>query len=306
MKHVVAWMLLTIATAAAAFDAVTPGVVLRFPADTGAHPGHRIEWWYVTGWLDSPRGPLGFQVTFFRARNPDAEGRASRFAPAQLVFAHAALSDPRVGRLLHADRTARAYPPLVEAKGGTTDVRLDDWRLVREPDAYRTHVEGEDFALELAFEPTQPALLQGDRGFSRKGPSLAQASYYYSEPHLQVRGEVTSRGERLAVTGTAWLDHEWSSEVLAPGATGWDWLGANLDHGGALMAFRIRGKDGATLFATGTYRANGAAAPRTLDDVAFAPTRTWRSPRTGIAYPVAMTVTAAGRCWRARRVPGRP
>jgi predicted secreted hydrolase len=185
----------------------------------------------------------------------------------------------------------------VEAKGGTTDVRLDDWRLVREPDAYRTHVEGEDFALELAFEPTQPALLQGDRGFSRKGPSLAQASYYYSEPHLQVRGEVTSRGERLAVTGTAWLDHEWSSEVLAPGATGWDWLGANLDHGGALMAFRIRGKDGATLFATGTYRANGATAPRTLDDVAFAPTRTWRSPRTGIAYPVAMTVTAAGRRW---------
>jgi len=288
---------LALATAAAAFDPVTPGTALRFPADTGAHPGHRIEWWYVTGWLDAPHGPHGFQVTFFRLRNPESEGRASRFAPAQLVFAHAALSDPRHGRLLHADRTARAYPPLVEARAGATDVRLDDWRLVRDGEAYRTRIAGDEFALDLAFTPTQPVLLQGDRGFSRKGPAMSQASYYYSEPHLRVEGDVTSRGERMHVTGTAWLDHEWSSEVLAPGATGWDWLGANLDDGGALMAFRIRKADGTTLFSTGTYRPKAGAQPRTLDDVAFTPTRSWRSPRTGISYPVAMSVTAAGRRW---------
>ena len=297
MRRLLSMALVWLATTASAFDAVTPGVPLRFPADTGAHPGHRIEWWYVTGWLDSSHGPLGFQVTFFRLRNPEAEGRASRFAPAQLVFAHAALSDPRNGRLLHADRTARAYPPLVEARTGTTDIRLDEWRLVREDRTYRTHVAGDDFALDLSFTPTQPVMLQGDRGFSRKGPSTSQASYYYSDPHLRVEGDVASRDERMHVTGTAWLDHEWSSEVLAEGATGWDWLGANLDGGGALMAFRIRKADGSTLFSTGTYRANADAAPRTLDDVAFTPTRTWRSPRTGIAYPAAILVTAAGRRW---------
>ena len=116
MKRLLVALLVLAASMASAFDAVTPGRVLRFPADTGAHPGHRIEWWYVTGWLDTPRGPMGFQVTFFRLRNPEAEGRASRFAPAQLLFAHAALSDTRAGRLLHGDRTARAYPPRVEAR----------------------------------------------------------------------------------------------------------------------------------------------------------------------------------------------
>ena len=92
-------------------------------------------------------------------------------------------------------------------------------------------------------------MLQGDNGFSRKGPHAVQASYYYSEPHLRVAGTVFHNGEEKAVTGTAWLDHEWSSEYLAPDADGWDWVGANLDDGSALMAFQIRGKDGNKVWA---------------------------------------------------------
>src|SRR5205085_10975445 len=111
------------------------------------------------------------------------------------------------------------------------------------------------FALDLDFAPTQPPLLEGDRGFSRKGRGAGEASYYYSEPHLRVSGKVVSQGEALEVGGVAWLDHEWASELLAPDAVGWDWLGANLDDGGALMAFRIRAKDGTTLWAGATYRA---------------------------------------------------
>ena len=36
-----------------------------------------------------------------------------------------------------------------------------------------------------------PILLQGDKGFSRKGPKPEQASWYYSQPHLAVSGAVT-------------------------------------------------------------------------------------------------------------------
>ena len=282
--------------AANAFDPVVPGVALQFPRDAGAHPGHRIEWWYITGQLQGPRGPLGFQVTFFRLRNPEGEGRASRFAAGQVLFAHAALSDPSLGHLLHDQRTARALPPLVEAQAGETRVRLDDWSLVRDGDTYRTRVAGEDFSLDLAFTPTQPVMLQGDRGYSRKGLSGSQASYYYSEPHLRVSGRVAAQGRAMQVTGTAWLDHEWSSEVLSSDAAGWDWLGANLDDGGALMAFRIRKPDDTTLWSTATLRAPGGE-PRTVEHVAFTPRRTWRSPRTGITYPVAMTVEVGGRTW---------
>ena len=284
------------------YDAVVPGRAIEFPKDRGAHPGHRIEWWYVTGQLHPKSDPgrtLGFQVTFFRVRNPDAESNPSRFAPKQILFAHAALADPRAGRLRHGQRSARLLEGLVEAQAGETRVRLDDWTLVREQDAYRTRVIGEEFELDLALVPTQPPMLQGDRGFSRKGPSSVHASYYYSEPHLRVVGRVAGGAERLEVEGVAWLDHEWSSEMLAGDAVGWDWLGANLDDGGAMMAFRIRSKDGSTLWANATLRAAGGATTTLAPDaVAFTPLRTWRSPRTGISYPVAMDVRVGARRWR--------
>ena len=294
-----AGLLLALATQALAFDPVVPGARLRFPHDAGAHPGHRIEWWYVTGHLrSSTAATLGFQVTFFRVRNPDAERNASRFSPRQLLFAHAAYADPRLGKLLHDQRSARVLPPLVDAASGDTDVRLEDWYLRRAGSGYVTRVAGADFTLELTLTPTQPVLLQGDRGFSRKGPLPTQASYYYSEPQMRVTGRVVARGGAAAVEGTAWLDHEWSSELLAADAEGWDWLGANLDDGAALMAFRIRGKDGATLWANATVREAGAP-PRTLpaSAVQFTVRRQWRSPRSGTSYPVEMDVRVAERTW---------
>lgn len=284
---------------ALAFDPVTPGKTLVFPRDAGAHPGHRLEWWYITGHLDSDRGPLGFQVTFFRVRNPAAEGNASRFSPSQLLFAHAALGDPARGRLLHDQRTARSIEGLVEAKTTDTDVRIDDWSLRREANAYRTRIAGEEFTLELELLPTQPVLLQGDRGFSRKGPDAAQASYYYSEPHLVVSGRVKTRDRDEKVRGVAWLDHEWSSETLAADAAGWDWLGLNLDDGGALTAFRVRARNGDALWSSATVRAKGGepvAVPSAA--IAFTVRRTWRSPRTGAAYPVAMDLRVGERTWR--------
>jgi predicted secreted hydrolase len=308
MRSAAAVLLLAVAFAANAFDPVTPGRALRFPQDLGAHPGHRIEWWYVTGHLESREGPLGFQVTFFRVRNAEAESNPSRFSPRQVLFAHAALSDPRKGRIAHDARIARALPPLVEAREGDTDVRIDDWTLRREAGAYRTRVAAEGFTLDLAFTPTQPILLQGDLGFSRKGPRRGQpprgqdqepASYYYSEPHLRVSGTVARGAASLPVEGVAWLDHEWSSAMLAEGAVGWDWIGANLDGGGALMAFRIRDRAGRSVWASATLRApNGEVRTLPPEAVAFAPRRLWRSPRTGTTYPVAMDVTIEGRTWR--------
>ncbi|HUP96786.1 MAG TPA: carotenoid 1,2-hydratase [Usitatibacter sp.] len=281
-----------------AFDPVAPGHKLEFPRDFGAHPGHRIEWWYVTGRVQSSKGPLGFQVTFFRVRNPDAEANPSRFSPRQLLFAHAALADPAEGRLLHAQRTARFLEGLVEAQPGDTRVRLDDWSLERTPAGYRALVTADDFSLDLMLQPTQSIMLQGERGFSRKGPSPRHASYYYSEPHLRVTGRVRAHGNDVEVNGTAWLDHEWSSEPLAEEASGWDWLGANLASGGALMAFRIRSRDGATLWATAALRArDGTAKLFEGEAVRFQPRRSWKSPRTSVTYPVVMEVRVGTETW---------
>jgi predicted secreted hydrolase len=275
----------------AAFAPVVPGRVLRFPEDEGSHPEFRTEWWYITGWLNAAAAPLGFQITFFRTRPHPDSGNPSRFDPRHILIGHAALSDPRHGRLRHAQRLARAGFGLAEARTGVMDVRLDDWHLVTGDGHYAARIAAEGVGLDLRFTPTQPPLLQGMNGYSRKGPRPESASYYYSLPQLAVAGSVRPGKEAVAVSGVAWLDHEWSSEYMDPNAVGWDWIGINLDDGGALMAFRMRGRDGSQFWAGATIRARNEA-PRTFgpEAIEWSALRWWRSPRTGARYPVAMRV----------------
>lgn len=256
-----------------AYPLVRPEYRLQFPRDHGAHPDYRQEWWYVTGWLKTAAGKdLGVQITFFRARPDLATDNPSRFTPRQVILAHAAIADPSVGRLRHDERAARTVLDLAGAREGTTDVWLDDWTLKLDGDTYRSRIVAREFSLDLSFLARGAPLLQGEQGFSRKGRKPGEASHYYSRPHLQASGKVND----VPVTGSAWLDHEWSSQYMDSGAAGWDWCGLNMDDGSALMAFRMRSKEGATRFA-----------PEGVD---FRPLRTWRSPRTGATYPVAMAV----------------
>ena len=279
------------------FAPVLPGVALRFPQDHGAHPQFGLEWWYVTGWLDSQSPtPLGFQITFFRTRPAVQEDNPSAFAPRQLLIAHCALSDPIRGRLWQDQRIRRAGLGLAEAESGDTSVWIDDWRLERQDGNFSARLVAADFALELTLEPTQAPLLQGINGFSQKAAAPREASYYYSLPHLKVRGAITRDARRERVTGEAWLDHEWSSAYLDSQAQGWDWTALNLDDGGAVMAFRIRSRVGDTLWAGGSLRTvEGKVQTLQPADVQFSPGRQWRSRRTATSYPVAWVVRAGPR-----------
>jgi predicted secreted hydrolase len=148
----------------------------------------------------------------------------------------------------------------------------------------------------------QAILLQGDQGFSRKGPDPSQASFYITHPQLAVLGTLTLRGERFTVTGQAWLDHEWSEAILHPEAVGWDWIGMNLDNGDSLTAFELRRADGSALWAGGSYRTQAAstdplgARSFRANQVRFTPKRFWTSPLTNARYPVEWQVdTPTGR-----------
>jgi predicted secreted hydrolase len=284
------------------WEPVRPDPPMRFPQDHGAHPGHRTEWWYVTGWLQRPgAADAGFQLTFFRSRTAHPQANPSRFAPKQLVLAHAALALPERGSLLHAERSARAGAPLAGAETGDTRVWIgvgaDAWSLVRDPATgrYRARIAAREFGFTLELAPEGPPLLQGDAGFSRKGPGALQASRYYSRPQLVVAGRVRTATGEADVGGRAWFDHEWSSEILGPDATGWDWIGINLDDGGALMAFRIRNRDGTEAWRDATLREGPQGPTRGGLRPSFEPLRTWRSSRSGALWPVAMRVRIDGR-----------
>jgi predicted secreted hydrolase len=279
------------------YPAVTPQPLV-FPRDHGAHPDYRTEWWYLTGWLDTEPNPLGFQITFFRSRTEVDPANPSRFAAHQLIIAHAALADPARGSLLKDERIARAGFGIAEASEADTDVRLDRWQLARRADgAYECSAAARTFSLQLTAAPSQPLLLQGEGGFSRKGPQPAQASYYYSQPQLRVQARVRRNSGEIAATGGAWLDHEWSSTLLDPAAAGWDWIGMNLDDGAALTAFQIRSRDGdAPLYAYASMRAAGSIARvYTPDEVRFEPIERWTSARTRATWPIRQRIRVGSR-----------
>jgi predicted secreted hydrolase len=283
------------------YTAVTPGRAIEFPRDFGSHPDFRTEWWYATGWLTTQSGEsLGFQVTFFRTRPAIDAANPSAFTPHQLLIAHCALSDPARGHLWQDQKIRREGMGLARAAAGDTDVQIESWTLKRTRAVYAVNVAADGFTLRLELAPTQPPLLNGEGGVSRKGAAPQAASYYYSLPHLAVRGSIERSGlhgnGREDVHGEAWLDHEWSSEYLESGAVGWDWIGINFADGAALMAFEIRGADRDPRWAGGTLRtADGTVQAFAPDQVRFVPLRSWQSPRTGTRYPVAWHVQAGTR-----------
>ncbi|BEP92699.1 lipocalin-like domain-containing protein [Acidovorax sp. A79] len=293
-----------------------PARTLAFPRDHGSHPELRTEWWYITGHVQARGQPWGFQLTFFRSRVDATQPLQSAFAAKQLLFAHAAVTDVQGQRLVHDQRIARTGFGVAQASEADTRIRLQDWTLERSDMAhgkphlalsrYTARIAGSEFGLELQFDSTQPVLLQGQQGLSRKGPDAAQASYYYSQPQLAVSGHLTVGGRRMDVTpgtGRAWMDHEWSEALLHPEAQGWDWIGMNLHDGSALTAFRLRRADGSALWAGGSLRAPGQPV-QAFDarSVVFTPQRWWSSPRSGARYPVQWRVQTPAGAFEVRTV----
>ena len=271
-----------------------PLKTLAFPRDRGAHPDFRTEWWYITGHASAQAAgqrTFGFQLTFFRSRVDGTQAMASKFAARQLVFAHAAITDVQGKKLWHDQRIARSGFGVAVAGEQDMALTLRDWSLTAEGGRYSARLPAADFGLSLQFEETQAVLLQGRQGLSRKGPEEKQASYYYSQPQLATRGSLQLQGQTFTVAGKAWLDHEWSEELLHPSAVGWDWIGMNLDDGGALTAFRLRDKAGQAVWAGGSFRsAQGELRTFGHDEVLFSAGRSWKSPLTQISYPVEWTV----------------
>ncbi len=287
--------------AAAGFAEAHPGNTLDFPADHGAHPDYRIEWWYLTANLESADGrPFGVQWTLFRQAlappgtltGPQTD---SPWASRQLWMAHAALSTPR--EHYDAERFARGLT-LADTRGqagveaAPFAAWLDDWTLATpgEPsngtasageaagdglDHLQVHASGEDFGYALALDAQGPLVLHGDAGFSQKSAD-GQGSIYYSQPFYRVSGTLEVDGEPIAVSGRAWLDREWSSQLLGPGQQGWDWFSLHLDSGAKLMAFRLRGagEAGGDYLSGSWIAADGRVTPLGEDTLRLTPQAT--------------------------------
>ena len=257
-------------TDAEGFAVPTPNPAFDFPQDHGAHPEYRIEWWYLTANLTGPDGTLyGVQWTLFRsALAPETrEG----WSDPQVWFAHAAVTTPDTH--LVAERIARGGIGQAGVTVDPFDAWIDDWQMAGPSfDNVTLTARGDAFAYDLGLQAKGPLVFHGEDGFSVKS-AQGQASYYYSQPYYEVAGTLTLPQGDVPVTGTAWLDREWSSQPLAETQSGWDWFSLSFETGEKLMGFLLRENDGgaftsATWIApdeTTTAYPDGAFAAQPLD-----------------------------------------
>jgi predicted secreted hydrolase len=283
-------------TSSAGFTRAEGPIELNFPADHGAHPDFQTEWWYYTGNLATPDGRrFGYQLTFFRrALLPPSQvsARPSDWSSNQVFMAHFALSDIG-GETFHAEeRLERGAAGLAGAQSTPFQVWLNDWRVTETvPGSYQLVASQPTPAgwleLKLDLVDRKGPILQGDRGYSQKGPQPGNASYYVSLTRLETSGEVILEDVRYPVQGLSWMDHEWSTSALSADQVGWDWFSIQLENGAELMLFQIRKADGSLdPYSAGTFIGpDGATRQLSLDDLNLEVLDRWTSPRTQASYP---------------------
>lgn len=264
---------------------------LSFPLDHGPHPDFRIEWWYLTANLvDEQDQPLGLQWTLFRqAQQPPTTKPKPTAAwdAQQLWMAHIALSRGKQHRV--AERFARGSNQ-VNSKSQAGVIAqpfrawLDNWQLnslnafanADALDHLLLSAQATDklgsFGYKIELTAEGPLVYHGVAGFSQKSAD-GQGSMYYSQPFYRVNGEVMLNDETIKVSGQAWLDREWSSQLLGAHQTGWDWFSLHLNSGARLMAFRLRGGGNHnTDYISGSWiTPNGQLQPLGASDITLEP-----------------------------------
>lgn len=284
---------------------------LQFPADHGPHPDFRNEWWYFTGNLTAADGrALGYQLTLFRiALTPQPVAADSAWRARELYMGHFALSDVAGGQHVSFERFSRAALDLAGAQAEPFRVWLEDWSARSVSDGalfpLRLRAVEDNTAIDLTLTTDKPLVLQGNQGLSQKSAEAGNASYYYSYTRLPTVGTVTVGGQRFTVTGSSWLDREWSTSALGAEQSGWDWFALQLADGRDLMYYRLRRTDGSVdPHSQGVLvAADGSVTRLTAEAVSVQPQAFWTSPHTGDRYPLrwqlqipahnlALTVTA--------------
>lgn len=238
-----------------AFTPVVPGYRFEFPRDHLAHNNFRQEWWYLTANLTTETGEqLGAQWTQFRVALKPTDLQAiapqatdvvpkseSTWATQQLYLAHSALTSSNA-HLAH-EKWSRHHSEFAEVKLDPFQIRLDNWRWQSETNALfpaTLTVENPDFSYQLQLNSQAKLQFQGVNGYSLKSRDGKVASYYYSQPFIEISGEINRNGKVERVTGQGWLDREWSSQFLTKTQQGWDWFALRLNDGSTLMLFQLR------------------------------------------------------------------
>lgn len=290
---------------------------LDFPADYGAHPEYRTEWWYFTGnLLSADDRRFGYEMTIFRnALTPmDSLESTSDWSTNELYMGHFSLADPETGTFHAFERFARGAADLAGAESPPFNVWLEDWTMTSTSDSpddlfpLRLQAEEDGVGIDLMLEASKPMVLQGDRGWDPKGAGNGNASYYFSFTRIETTGTVTLGEEVLPVAGSSWKDHEWSTSALGEDEVGWDWFALQLDDGRDIMFYQLRRADGSQSPFTGgaLVEVDGSHRYIVRGEVDLQVEDEWESPVSGAVYPSGWTLSMPGEDLTLRITPVMP
>ena len=277
-----------------------------FPQAHAPQKAYRQEWWYLTATLTTEDGQsLASQWTLFRRAVGDKHW----------YFAHAALADVQSHNTAY--RNGREEFGNVNITTEPFNATIDDWqwqststllpaRLVygsavgsipSEADTLikKTAVvtaAKNDWQVELKLSTKQDYFLQGEKGFSLKHPSLNIASHYYSQPFIEVTGKVYWQGKWQKVTGQAWFDREWASQMLGQDQQGWDWFSLRLNESTALMVFRVR-SDSEDYFYGSIMARNGEIRSITSNEISLISNNDNHNASSDSPYPQSFSLVIA-------------
>jgi len=224
-----------------------PGYVYQFPRDFYAHEDFRIEWWYYTGNLEDADGRrFGYQLTFFRVglTNDSKKTNSSKWQVGQIYFSHLTVSDFKDKKFHFFERINRKGLGLAGADADRLHVWNEDWILTENNQAHHLMAREAGVGLDLQLKPLKKLVIHGQNGVSQKGDQPGNASHYISYTRMATQGALFLKGKKYEVTGTSWMDHEFSSNQLNSEQVGWDWFSVKLDNGSEIMLYLIRLKDG--------------------------------------------------------------
>jgi Predicted secreted hydrolase len=292
--------------------AVADPLPIVLPRDDDPHD-RLTEWWYYTGHLRAANGDrYGFEYVIFRAE---------RGAFPTTWVSHLAVTDEHGDRFLYGQRLevgAQVDRSPIGADGRPTgfDLALSGadpsdattfgrsaWtmagadgsdRLVAAlaPDEAAAAGSPAGLGLDLRLVATKPPVLHDQDGWIDFG--AAGGSYYYSRTAMTATGTLTVDGQPLAVTGTAWFDHQWG-DFISVGGGGWDWFAVNLADGTDLTLSLVRDADGTYPLVYGTLvEPDGTVRHLARDAFTVTVTNHWRSPLTGAEYPAGWSIRLPG------------
>ena len=256
---------------------------VTLPADDAAHD-RLTEWWYYSGHLQTESGErYSFHLASFLRQETLTHA----------VF-HGSLLDYQSERL---------YTEQARTAGNPSDGRRDgfalsfgDWRLQGSGGEHLASMAGKDFALDLQMNDSQPPLLHQAPGTPVAGLldfAAAGKSYYTSRPRMSARGTLTIAGSAKAVRGEVWFDHQWGDFEAAK--LRWNWFALQLTDGANLMIFELFDRQAGPVLRMGTYARDGAVTALGSADFATSSRGNWKSPSSGVVYPVLWTISVPSR-----------